>query len=274
MIFPVSSSFDDGELCFRRLRKLGNFIILVLYLLHCTTRVHYTRFSLRPRLLPQFRPYTENESNVARFLYRAKVTRARRLPWAANLWGKQAPKLTTPTRTFPFLFQFSRSTAAKAVFLITDGYSNGGDPRPTAESLKSSHGGVEIFTFGIRNGHVKELKAMASDPKDQHCFIVDSFQEFEALARRALHEGKLQIRRGGLNYWRPFKVEHPKPRLDLSQTHFRHTHGEYLHSKARSLIQTQPVLKFPHNSPPPQHVPPLFLSPVLCPLSDPLWQSR
>ncbi len=30
---------------------------------------------------------------------------------------------------------------------------------------------------------------MASSPKEAHCFILDSFEEFEALARRALHEG-------------------------------------------------------------------------------------
>ena len=30
---------------------------------------------------------------------------------------------------------------------------------------------------------------MASTPTDEHCFILDSFQEFESLARRALHEG-------------------------------------------------------------------------------------
>ena len=42
-----------------------------------------------------------------------------------------------------------------------------------------------------RNGNVKELKSMASEPKDQHCFILESFKEFEALARRALHQGKV-----------------------------------------------------------------------------------
>ena len=91
--------------------------------------------------------------------------------------------------SFASSFQFSRPQSRKAIFLITDGYSNGGDPRPTAELLKTL--GVELFTFGIRNGNVKELKAMASDPKDEHCFIVDSFEEFEALARRALHEGEM-----------------------------------------------------------------------------------
>ena len=34
---------------------------------------------------------------------------------------------------------------------------------------------------------------MASHPKDEHCFILDSFKEFEALARRALHEGQYRL---------------------------------------------------------------------------------
>ena len=84
------------------------------------------------------------------------------------------------------VFRYARPSAKKAVFLITDGYSNGGDPRPEAEKLKEI--GVEFFTFGIRNGNVKELYDMASDPREEHSFIVDSFEEFEALARRALHK--------------------------------------------------------------------------------------
>ncbi|XP_023320541.1 sushi, von Willebrand factor type A, EGF and pentraxin domain-containing protein 1 [Eurytemora carolleeae] len=84
------------------------------------------------------------------------------------------------------VFRFSRDTAKKAVFLITDGYSNGGDPRPAAERLKQQ--GVEFYTFGIRNGNVKELFDMASEPRSEHSFILDSFEEFEALARRALHK--------------------------------------------------------------------------------------
>lgn len=88
------------------------------------------------------------------------------------------------------VLKYSRANAARAIFLITDGYSNGGDPRPAAQLLKSLN--VEIFTFGIRNGNVKELKDMASEPKEEHSFILDSFQEFEALARRALHEGNLE----------------------------------------------------------------------------------
>ena len=80
----------------------------------------------------------------------------------------------------------ARPDAVKAVFLITDGYSNGGDPRPAAKRLREQ--GVRLFTFGIRNGNVKELFDMASEPAQEHSYIVDSFEEFEALARRALHE--------------------------------------------------------------------------------------
>ena len=37
--------------------------------------------------------------------------------------------------------------------------------------------------------YTKELRDMASKPEDEHAYILDSFEEFEALARRALHEG-------------------------------------------------------------------------------------
>ena len=76
---------------------------------------------------------------------------------------------------------------------MTDGYSNGGDPIPVAIRLKRQ--GVKIFTFGIRDGFVWELRKMASDPKHEHCYILDSFEEFEGLAKRALHAGELTYSR-------------------------------------------------------------------------------
>lgn len=75
--------------------------------------------------------------------------------------------------------------------MITDGYSNGGDPRAAAEELKET--GVEIFTFGIRQGNFRELNDMASEPRAEHTYILDTFAEFEALARRALHEGLYHV---------------------------------------------------------------------------------
>ncbi|XP_008281602.1 sushi, von Willebrand factor type A, EGF and pentraxin domain-containing protein 1 [Stegastes partitus] len=84
------------------------------------------------------------------------------------------------------ILRHSRGNATKVIFLITDGYSNGGDPRPVAAALRER--GVEIFTLGIWQGNIRELHDMASNPKDQHCYLVHNFAEFEALARRALHE--------------------------------------------------------------------------------------
>ncbi|KAG7461968.1 hypothetical protein MATL_G00196770 [Megalops atlanticus] len=84
------------------------------------------------------------------------------------------------------ILRHSRQNATKVIFLITDGYSNGGDPRPVAASLRAL--GVEIFTFGIWQGNIRELNDMASHPKEEHCYLVHNFAEFEALARRALHE--------------------------------------------------------------------------------------
>jgi len=82
----------------------------------------------------------------------------------------------------------ARPDAKKVLFLITDGYSNSGDPRPVARRLRQNS--VDIFTFGIRDGNFVELCDMASDDKHEHVYILNSFQEFEALARRALHEGR------------------------------------------------------------------------------------
>ncbi|KOX71267.1 Sushi, von Willebrand factor type A, EGF and pentraxin domain-containing protein 1, partial [Melipona quadrifasciata] len=83
------------------------------------------------------------------------------------------------------ILEKGRANARKAVFLITDGFSNGGDPRPAANLLKIE--GATIFTFGIRTGNVDELRDIASFPGDTHSYFLDSFVEFEALVRRALH---------------------------------------------------------------------------------------
>ncbi|XP_030635356.1 LOW QUALITY PROTEIN: sushi, von Willebrand factor type A, EGF and pentraxin domain-containing protein 1 [Chanos chanos] len=112
-----------------------------------------------------------------------------------SLFNKEIPAITyrgggTFTRgafqRAAHILRNSRENATKVIFLITDGYSNGGDPRPVAAALRER--GVEIFTLGIWQGNIRELHDMASHPKDQHCYLVHNFAEFEALARRALHE--------------------------------------------------------------------------------------
>lgn len=41
------------------------------------------------------------------------------------------------------------------------------------------------------SGDVNELTYMASDPKRDHVYILESFAEFESVARRALLAGNL-----------------------------------------------------------------------------------
>lgn len=77
------------------------------------------------------------------------------------------------------------------LFLITDGFSNGGDPIPIAKKLKGNK--VTIFTIGIKNGNYKELYQLSSSPGEYYSYLLDSFDQFESLARRALHVGKFFI---------------------------------------------------------------------------------
>ncbi|CAH0560178.1 unnamed protein product [Brassicogethes aeneus] len=78
-----------------------------------------------------------------------------------------------------------RNNTKQALFLITDGYSNGGDPVPLAEDLKDQQ--IQIYTIGIENGNYKELYDLSSSPGERYSYLLDSFEEFESLARRALH---------------------------------------------------------------------------------------
>lgn len=71
---------------------------------------------------------------------------------------------------------------------MTDGFSNGGDPRPVANLLKNSN--TTIFSFGIRTGNVEELEQLASFPSDEHTFFLQSFLDFQILARRAMYRGE------------------------------------------------------------------------------------
>jgi len=56
-----------------------------------------------------------------------------------------------------------------------------------AKQLKNDN--VTIFTIGIRTGNYDELFNIASSPGDEYSFLLESFVQFENLARRALHVG-------------------------------------------------------------------------------------
>ncbi|CAG9762396.1 unnamed protein product [Ceutorhynchus assimilis] len=79
----------------------------------------------------------------------------------------------------------NRNDSKKVIFLVTDGYSNGENPVPLSNELKNNQ--ITIFTIGISNGNYKELYELSSKPGEFYSYLLDSFEEFESLARRALH---------------------------------------------------------------------------------------
>lgn len=59
---------------------------------------------------------------------------------------------------------------------------------PIAAELKAKN--VTIITFGIQSGNFAELNQLSSEPvANEHSFLLDSFAQFESLARKALHTG-------------------------------------------------------------------------------------
>lgn len=73
------------------------------------------------------------------------------------------------------------------ICLITDGFSNGQNPLPVAEKIKTDN--ITIITFGIQSGNYEELYNISSYPNHENSFLLDGFSQFESLARKALHSG-------------------------------------------------------------------------------------
>lgn len=58
-------------------------------------------------------------------------------------------------------------------FVCTDGRSNRGNLRAAAQALRNS--GVQVYTVGIGGIDVNELREIASDPDDEHVFILSNY---------------------------------------------------------------------------------------------------
>ena len=63
----------------------------------------------------------------------------------------------------------------KIAVLITDGKSNQHPIDLAAPALRDS--GVQVYAIGIGNIDLDELKLIASDPDDEHVFILNSFND-------------------------------------------------------------------------------------------------
>ncbi|XP_066469621.1 sushi, von Willebrand factor type A, EGF and pentraxin domain-containing protein 1 isoform X2 [Tiliqua scincoides] len=182
LVFLVDESSSVGQANFRSELRFVKKLLSDFPVVPTATRVAIVTFSSKNNVVP-------------RVDYISPPARAQHKQHKCALLSREIPAIgyrgggTYTKGAFQHAAQIllhARTNATKVIFLITDGYSNGGDPRPIAASLREF--GVEIFTFGIWQGNIRELNDMASHPKEEHCYLLHSFVEFEALARRALHE--------------------------------------------------------------------------------------
>lgn len=90
---------------------------------------------------------------------------------------------------FQEVLRILRRNFQKVIFFVIDGFFNGGDLRLEVKYLCDI--GVKIFMFGIWNGNVWEFYDMVFDFKNEMCYILDMFEEFEVLVCWVLYEGML-----------------------------------------------------------------------------------
>ena len=71
----------------------------------------------------------------------------------------------------------------KVLVILTDGGSNTGQVWRPAQNLRNS--GVVIFSVGVGSSlSMHQLRAMASQPADQHVITLNNFSELERLAEQ------------------------------------------------------------------------------------------
>ncbi len=58
-------------------------------------------------------------------------------------------------------------------FLFADGRSNSGNLNSAATAIRQAD--IQVYAVGIGNIDVNELRSIASDPDDQHVFILRSY---------------------------------------------------------------------------------------------------
>lgn len=94
--------------------------------------------------------------------------------WTATAWGLYwAAILLDPSQGFGA--RPASLGIPKIAVLITDGQSNLFPIEPYASTLRER--GVQVFTVGIGDIYLPELLHIASDPDEDHVFLLDSFND-------------------------------------------------------------------------------------------------
>ncbi|KAK0131423.1 Collagen alpha-1(XXVIII) chain [Merluccius polli] len=92
------------------------------------------------------------------------------------------------------LFRASRPGVRKVAVVLTDGQADRRDVvQPAAAAAEVRAAGVEVFVIGVLNrddpdyaGFQAEVKAVASDPDDQHVYLIDNFMTLSTLESKLL----------------------------------------------------------------------------------------
>lgn len=104
----------------------------------------------------------------------------------ASFTGSALQRATT-------MFQSSAASARRVAVVLTDHQVEPGHGRTVEEAAAEAHsGGVQVFVVGVKNRgdpqyeqfHT-QVKVMASDPDDEHVFLVEDFHTLHS--KRLLH---------------------------------------------------------------------------------------
>ncbi|CAG9855886.1 unnamed protein product [Phyllotreta striolata] len=179
IVFLIDSSSSVGEYNFKSELKFVKKLLSNVVVDYNHTRIAVVAFSSSTNILKSIDEIGKRSKNHSKCSLLSKQLKN------VKFKGGDTFTLGALKKAKEIFDSSDRNDSKKAIFLITDGYSNGGDPVPVAEELKRNS--VTIFTIGIRSGNYKELYDISSSPGEYHSYLLDSFNEFESLARRALH---------------------------------------------------------------------------------------
>lgn len=179
MVFLVDSSSSVGKENFRNeisfvKRLLSDFNVSFNY-----TRIALITFSSRSKIFTHINQISKiSEDNDKCMLLNYQIPNITYTGGGTNTHGALV-------KAKDILEHSKRKHSKKILILITDGFSNGRNPKPIAEEIKSKN--ITIFTVGISSGNLDELRSIASKPIENFNYMLSSFSLFESLARKALH---------------------------------------------------------------------------------------
>ncbi|KAJ3584426.1 hypothetical protein NHX12_014921 [Muraenolepis orangiensis] len=176
LVFVIDSSESVGPGNFEIVKDFVTALVDRVTVGRNATRIGLVLYSLEVRL--QF--------NLARYMTKEEVKRAvRDIPYMGEgTYTGTAIRLATQEA-----FYSSRAGVSKVAVVITDGQTDKREPVKLDLAVREAHAAnIEMFALGIVNSSdptqaefLRELNLIASDPDDEHMFLIDDFNTLPAL---------------------------------------------------------------------------------------------